>query len=49
MTLLQKFNDDLETDLKASVSLEVSVLWIAKAALKNRHIDLRQKDLLESA
>jgi len=49
MTLLQKFNDDLETALKASVSLEVSVLWNAEAALKNRHIDLRRKDLLENA
>ncbi|MCJ7484298.1 MAG: hypothetical protein MUO31_15205 [Thermodesulfovibrionales bacterium] len=49
MTLLQKFNDDLETALKASVSLEVSVLWNAEAALKNKHIDLRRKDLLENA
>jgi len=49
MTLLQKCNDDLATALKASVSLEFSVLWIAKAALKNRHRDLRRKDLMESA
>jgi uncharacterized protein YqeY len=39
MSLLQKFDDDLKRALKASDSLKVSVLRLAKAALKNKQID----------
>jgi uncharacterized protein YqeY len=41
MSLLQKFDDDLKLALKASDRLKVSVLRMAKAALKNRQIDKR--------
>jgi len=41
MSLLQKLDDDLKVALKASDSLKVSVLRMAKAALKNRQIDKR--------
>jgi uncharacterized protein YqeY len=43
MSLLQKLNDDLKTAMKASESLKVSVLRMAKAALKNRQIDKREE------
>jgi uncharacterized protein YqeY len=43
MSLLQKLDDDLKTALKASESLKVSVLRMAKAALKNRQIDKREE------
>jgi len=39
MSLLQKLDDDLKRALKASDSLKVSVLRLAKAALKNKQID----------
>jgi uncharacterized protein YqeY len=39
MSFLQKLDDDLKAALKASDSLRVSVLRLAKAALKNRQID----------
>src|SRR4030042_2266921 len=39
MSFLQKLDDDLKTALKASDSLRVSVLRMAKAALKYRQID----------
>ena len=41
MSFLQKFDDDLKLALKASDRLKVSVLRMAKAALKNRQIDKR--------
>lgn len=41
MSLLQKLDDDLKIALKASDRLKVSVLRMAKAALKNRQIDKR--------
>jgi uncharacterized protein YqeY len=41
MSFLQKLDDDLKAALKASDSLRVSVLRLAKAALKNRQIDKR--------
>jgi uncharacterized protein YqeY len=41
MSLLQKLDDDLKLALKASDRLKVSVLRMAKAALKNRQIDKR--------
>jgi len=41
MSFLQKLDDDLKVSLKASDSLKVSVLRMAKAALKNRQIDKR--------
>ncbi len=41
MSLLQKFDDDLKLALKASDRLKVSVLRMAKAALKNRQLDKR--------
>ena len=41
MSLLQKLDDDLKIALKTSDSLKVSVLRMAKAALKNRQIDKR--------
>jgi uncharacterized protein YqeY len=43
MSLLQKFDDDLKTALKTSDRLKVSVLRMAKAALKNRQIDKREE------
>jgi uncharacterized protein len=39
MSFLQKLDDDLKVSLKASDSLKVSVLRMAKAALKYRQID----------
>ena len=44
MSLLQKIDDDLKTAMKASDTVKVSVLRMAKAALKNKEID--QKDAL---
>ncbi|MEW6419208.1 MAG: GatB/YqeY domain-containing protein [Nitrospirota bacterium] len=41
MSLLQKFDDDLKVALKTSNTLKVSVLRMAKAALKNKQIDKR--------
>lgn len=41
MSLLQKLDDDLKIALKASDRLKVSVLRMAKAALKHRQIDKR--------
>ncbi len=41
MSLLQKLDDDLKVALKTSDTLKVSVLRIAKAALKNKQIDKR--------
>jgi hypothetical protein len=50
MPLLQKLDDDLKVAMKASESLKVSVLRMAKAALKNRQIDkgepLSDEDIL---
>lgn len=50
MSFLQKLDDDLRASLKASESLKVSVLRMAKAALKNRQIDkggeLSEEDIL---
>lgn len=39
MSLLERFDNDLKVALKASDSLKVSVLRMAKAALKNKQID----------
>jgi len=39
MSLLQKLDDDLKSSLKASDKLRVSVVRMAKAAIKNRQID----------
>ena len=39
MSLLQKLDDDLKAAMKASESLKVSVLRMAKAALKYRQIE----------
>lgn len=39
MPLLEKIDDDLKSAMKSSDSLKVSVLRMAKAALKNRQID----------
>ncbi len=44
MSLLQKIDDDFKTALKASDTVKVSVLRMAKAALKNKEID--KKDAL---
>jgi uncharacterized protein YqeY len=44
MSLLQKIDDDLKTAMKASDTVKVSVLRMAKAALKNKEID--KKDAL---
>ncbi|MEW6214531.1 MAG: GatB/YqeY domain-containing protein [Nitrospirota bacterium] len=41
MSLLQRLDDDLRVALKTSDSLRVSVLRMAKAALKNRQIEKR--------
>lgn len=50
MSFLQKLDDDLKVSLKASDSLKVSVLRMAKAALKNRQIDkggeLSEEDII---
>jgi uncharacterized protein len=43
MSLLQKLDDDLKSAMKASDSLRVSVLRMAKAAIKNRQIDMRKE------
>ena len=39
MSLLKRFDEDLRTALKASESAKVSILRMAKAALKNRQIE----------
>ena len=39
MSLLEKIDGDLRSAMKASDSLKVSVLRMAKAAIKNRQID----------
>jgi uncharacterized protein len=39
MPLLQKLDDDLKSSLKASDKLRLSVVRMAKAAIKNRQID----------
>ena len=39
MSLLQKLDDDLKSSLKASDSLRVSVVRMARAAIKYRQID----------
>jgi uncharacterized protein YqeY len=41
MSLLQKLDDDFKVALKTSDTLKVSVLRMAKAALKNKQIDKR--------
>ena len=41
MSLQQKIDDDLKTAMKASDTVKVSVLRMAKAALKNKEIDKR--------
>jgi uncharacterized protein YqeY len=41
MSLLQKIDDDLKTAMKATEAEKVSVLRMAKAALKNKEIDKR--------
>jgi len=46
MSLLQKIDDDLKAALKASAGLKVSVLRMAKSALKYRQID-KGSDLSE--
>jgi uncharacterized protein YqeY len=43
MSFLQKLDDDLKVALKASDSLKVSVLRMAKAALKYRQIEKREE------
>src|SRR4030042_3054424 len=43
MSFLQKLDDDLKIALKTSDSLKVSVLRIAKAAVKNKQIEKRQE------
>jgi uncharacterized protein len=43
MSLLEKLDDDLKSAMKASDSLKVSVLRMAKSAIKNRQIDLRRE------
>jgi uncharacterized protein YqeY len=43
MSLLQKIDDDLKRALKESDSLKVSVLRLAKAALKNKQIDKQEE------
>jgi uncharacterized protein YqeY len=44
MSLLQKIDDDLKTAMKASDKVKVSVLRMAKTALKNKEIE--KKDAL---
>jgi uncharacterized protein YqeY len=46
MSLLKRFDDDLRTALKASESAKVSILRMAKAALKNRQIE-KGRDLTD--
>ena len=41
MSLQQKIDDDLKTAMKASDTVKVSVLRMAKTALKNKEIDKR--------
>jgi len=41
MSFLQKLDDDLKTAMKTSDVIRVSVLRMAKAALKNKQIDKR--------
>jgi uncharacterized protein YqeY len=41
MSLLQKLDNDLKTSLKTSDRLRVSVLRLAKAAIKNKEIEQR--------
>jgi uncharacterized protein YqeY len=43
MSLLEKIDDDLKSAMKASDSLKVSVLRMAKASIKNREIDMRKE------
>ena len=43
MSLLEKIDDDLKSAMKASDSLKVSVLRMAKAAIKNKEIDIRKE------
>jgi uncharacterized protein YqeY len=43
MSLLEKIDGDLKSAMKASDSLKVSVLRMAKAAIKNREIDTRKE------
>jgi len=43
MSLLGKLNDDLKSAMKASDSLKVSVLRMAKSSIKNREIDTRKE------
>jgi len=43
MSLLEKIDDDLKSAMKASDSLKVSVLRMAKAAIKNREIDMKKE------
>jgi len=43
MSLLQKLDDDLKSAMKASDSLKVSVLRMAKSSIKNREIDTRKE------
>jgi uncharacterized protein YqeY len=50
MSLLQKLDEDLKTALKTSDKLKLSVLRMAKAAVKNQQIDkgreLRDEEIL---
>lgn len=46
MTLLKRLDDDLRGAMKAAESLKVSVLRMAKAALKNKQIE-KGRDLTE--
>lgn len=46
MTLLERFDNDLKRAMKASESLRVSVLRMAKAALKNKQIE-KGRDLTD--
>ena len=39
MSLIQRFNDELKVALKASNGIKVSVLRMAKAAVKNKEIE----------
>jgi uncharacterized protein len=43
MSLLEKLNEDLKSAMKASDSLKVSVLRMAKSSIKNREIDTRKE------
>jgi len=46
MSFLQKLDDDLKTAMKASDAVKVSVLRMAKAALRNKQLE-KQEDLSE--